>query len=272
MADNPKVIIEPDESCKGQRFREWFGTVIEGRYPRTQEQIEAANQWYDKIMKSEAIDAIVVPGVYEKREGCYVIVTTEYSKKVYEQNILSFQHMGMITNPDWLHRGIYWYDDLAPGNVQGMMDWWHRGRWLGPVIQVIDKIFWLRGQPHWRMKFCDIPANYTGPYLQQGPMSYQDYFRSLIYHAFMPSFIIEYRIDLSREWFRGLSIGMRISTNIEGIRKKNTNEAMFIVGCEDPPWQREDKCADDWWKYNHWQSLGQLKVLSEWGLKRQTAP
>ena len=265
----PKVIIEADESLRGQRFQQWFGTVISGRYPRTAEELKAANQWYDKIMKSEATDAIVIPGSYMERDGCYVIVTTDESKKVYQENIIQFQRMGIITNPDWLHRGVYWFDSLAVGNIKGMTDWWHEGRWIGRVIKIIDFMFWRKGQPHWRLKYCQISANYTGPYLEQGPMSYQDYLRNIIWEAFEAPFIIEYRIELTRNWFRGISIGMRCTANTAGAgNKKSRHQAMYLVGCEDPPWSRADKATDEWWKYNHWVSHGQSKVVSEWGLKR----
>ena len=261
---NPKVIIEAVDSHKGQCFQQWFGTVLSGRYPRTAAELKAANQWYDKIMKPEVTDAIVIPGNYRKRDGCYVMVTTDESKKVYQENLTQFVRTGQITNPDWLHRGVYWFDSLAPGNIKGMTDWWHEGRWIGPAIKVIDWAFWQKGQPHWRLTYCQIKANYTGPYLEQGPPSYQDYLRNIIWAAFDASFIIEYRISLTRNWFRCISIGMRCTAP----GRKCMQQAMYLVGGQYSPWLRDDKTTEDWWKYNNWVSHGQSRVAHEWGLTR----
>lgn len=271
MTTIPKVIIQADESERGQRFQQWFGTVIDGGFPRTEEQLAAAKHWYKKIMKSEAIDAVIVPSCREGRNGCYVIVTSETSKYVHRENIDNFHHTGLITNPDWLHRAVYWYNDLVPGNIDGMSQWWYRGRWIGRVNSVMDEIFIRKGKPHWSNIFCRLCANQYGRYYEDGPLSYQDFFRDLIWEAFDPNFIIEYRIDLSVDWFRGLSIGMRIHPNPYGGRlRKPKQEAIFIVGCVDDPWQREDIDADDWWKYTNWRSIGQSEIVSEWVLRRKT--
>lgn len=245
--------------CQNERFIEWFGPTIEGQHPRTPAQRQAADQWYDKTILSESYLAIVIPGMYRDQSGAYMLFTSAESMQVETDNIRALQLVGYIINPSWLYMDMYWFaSNISTKPVDSSVNW-SPGIWIGTMKQVLDNIFQRKGQQHWRLEYCILePMPHT---------SHEDYLRNIIWQAFNAKCIVEFRIELSSEWFRGIEVRMRVTTPRYAEDRPSTHELKYILGCSQDIWDREDKDAGDWWRYEDWHNLGQVPMHPEWILE-----
>ena len=248
-----------DSICQRERFIEWFGPIMGGLHPRTEAQREAANTWYDKSALAETSDAIVIPGRYCDQAGAYMLLTSEESVEVATDNIGALQWSGFITNPYWLYMDMFWFSKNTSANPDDRSVYGSPGTWIGTMKQVLENIFQDKGQQHWRLQYCILePTPRT---------SHEEYLRNIIWQAFNSPFVVEFRIALSSEWFRGIEVRMRVTTPRHTGDRPSTQELKYILGCSQDIWDREDKNVEDWWRYADWHSLGTVSIQPEWILE-----
>lgn len=198
--------------------------------------------------------------------GSVVAVSTPESNRLgrlaWELNANGMQNL----NPEWFAYEVYFFHELAPGNVAGITNAIHPGhRSEGNLADCLDQWYHLKSPgTQWRKQYGE---QWSGPYWLG--------FRQCLLGLGIDGWL---EVLCGRSWqqYHCLDLYVRyVSRSVIAPR----SDAWYLLGAEFPPMERPWlPLPEDWWQYQVWHSWGQKAAMPEydfehnvWAIKQATS-
>ena len=191
----------------------------------------------------------MVPWSVDGVSGILLAVSTPESIRAYKASIAQNQRGGMITEPDWLYYGVYWFAGLCMFNFAGLSDPQYEGRELpGNLGMLLEQE-------------CSAEGIDFSEYVNITRGTYYESFRYLLRDVGVFKHL-QITTCMSCNAFRGLEAYLTV---FEGIAPP-AQEAHFRLNTEYAPADRQLLYPSDWYRCKVWHSVGQ-RDLSQYELR-----
>ena len=191
-----------------------------------------------------------VPGGVERTPGMLVAQSTGQTTRLQKENAEQHAAGLGISRPYWYDLEVYWFQDLAFLNFNGMHDSKYNGHRLPYTFgQFLHTACMQKG-----VAFATETV-FGGAVLS--PL------RSMLHRLQIPVWA-EITVGSSYHGYFALDAYLRIFGH--GIESA-TEEAQFLLNTYMPPEKRTHRFPEDWWQCDDWVSVGQRECVAEWNVQ-----